>query len=67
MYQLTSQPSPSMASPIPLRFYENEDIEGWLVEEGIGYFDRSGIYHDGPDPELEFIDIDLPPEEPPSL
>jgi hypothetical protein len=25
--------------PVPLICYDNEDIEGWLVEEGIGYFD----------------------------
>lgn len=38
--------------------YDNEDIEGWLVEEGIGYFDESGIFHYGTSPKQH--DIDLP-------
>ena len=33
-----------------IRCYDNEDVEGWLVEEGIGYFDESGIFHYGPTP-----------------
>ncbi len=30
---------------IPQYLYENEDIESWLVEEGIGYFDAEGFFH----------------------
>jgi hypothetical protein len=38
--------------------YDNEDIEGWLVEEGIGYFDESGMFHYGTSPKQ--YDIDWP-------
>lgn len=31
--------------------FDHEDIEGWLVEEGIGFFDRAGVFHYGIDPE----------------
>jgi hypothetical protein len=30
--------------------WDTEDVEGWLVEEGIGYFDRCGIFHYGVQP-----------------
>jgi hypothetical protein len=30
--------------------WDTEDVEGWLVEEGIGHFDSSGIFHYGIDP-----------------
>ena len=42
----------------PVWCYDNEDIEGWLAEEGIGYFDESGVFHYGPSPN-DFVD-DIP-------
>jgi len=30
--------------------WDTEDVEGWLVDEGIGYFDRYGIFHYGIQP-----------------
>jgi hypothetical protein len=42
-----------------LRLYDNEDIEGWLVEEGIGYFDRLGNFQYGISPD-ELDDADIP-------
>jgi len=42
----------------PVWCYDNEDIEGWLAEEGIGYFDESGIFHYGPSPKP--CDVDWP-------
>jgi hypothetical protein len=29
---------------------DSDDAEGWLVDEGIGYFDSSGMFHYGDDP-----------------
>ena len=29
----------------PVWLYDNEDIEPWLVEEHIGYFDVEGYFH----------------------
>jgi hypothetical protein len=42
-----------------LWLYDNEDIEGWLKEEGIGYFDRQGIFQYGISPE-ELDETDVP-------
>lgn len=36
-----------LAPRLPRRCYENEDIEPWLVEEGIGYWDRYGNFQYG--------------------
>ena len=39
---------------------DSDDAEGWLVEEGIGYFDSSGTFHYGIDPnEIDDVD-DIP-------
>lgn len=40
--------------------WDTEDVEGWLVEEGIGYFDSSGIFHYGDDPNAMTDDPDIP-------
>jgi hypothetical protein len=42
-----------------LRLYDNEDIEGWLREEGIGCLDRYGIFQYGIPPE-ELDNTDVP-------
>ncbi len=34
-----------------LLMYENEDIEGLLVDLGIGYHDQADNYQDGTDPQ----------------
>jgi len=44
-----------------LWLYDNEDIEGWLAEEGIGYFDRQGNFQYGISPQ-EIDDADVPDE-----
>ena len=38
-----------------LRCYDNEDVEGWLIEEGIGYRDERDLFQYGTDPR-EFQD-----------
>ena len=50
--------------PPQVRCYENEDLEGWLVDEGIGHFDRNGMYQEGPDLERLIEDSEFPPDEP---
>jgi hypothetical protein len=40
-------------SGVPVWCFDTEDVEGWLVEEGIGHFDRSGMFHYGPGPDEE--------------
>jgi|ERR1700727_3837417 len=44
-------PARSAVEKIPkIGCWDTEDVEGWLVEEGIGYFDRCGIFHYGIQP-----------------
>lgn len=44
-------PARSAVEEIPkIGCWDTEDVEGWLVEEGIGYFDRCGIFHYGVQP-----------------
>lgn len=45
---------------LPFHCYENEDIEGWLVDEGIGYLDGCGNFQYGTDPAVMICDIDVP-------
>jgi hypothetical protein len=34
---------------IPILVFDSEDVEGWMVEEGIGHIDLSGNFQYGPD------------------
>lgn len=38
---------------------DSEDVEGWLVEEGIGFYNGIGNFEYGTDPEPGDIDTDL--------
>lgn len=53
MLQLNGQPDVA-----PVLCYDNEDIEGWLVEEGIGYYDQCGNFQYGTPPPGDFDDSD---------
>jgi hypothetical protein len=35
---------------VSVRCLDSDDVEGLLVDLGVGYFDESGDYHDGPEP-----------------
>jgi hypothetical protein len=50
---------PQQLRRLTLWLYDNEDIEGWLAEEGIGYFDRQDIFQYGISPD-ELDDADIP-------
>ena len=41
---------------LPLRCFDTEDVEGLLVDLGVGHFDQSGYYHEYLDPEEELGD-----------
>jgi|NGEPerStandDraft_6_1074524.scaffolds.fasta_scaffold90951_2 hypothetical protein len=45
-----------------MRCWDTEDVEGWLVDEGIGYVDSGGTFHYGPKPmdEDDFANLDIP-------
>ena len=48
---LVSQQAMTGTQPIqPLSCFDAEDVEGWLIEEGIGHLDRSGNFQYGPSP-----------------
>ncbi len=47
-------------TPGGLRCWDTEDVEGWLVDEGIGYFDGSGRFHYG-NPPISDYDLDDAP------
>ncbi len=47
--------SETTQAAIPILCFETEDVEGWLVDEGIGYFDESGMFHYGPAPYKEDV------------
>jgi hypothetical protein len=38
---------------------DSDDVEGWLVEEGIGFYNRSGNFEYGMDPEPSENDMDF--------
>jgi len=38
---------------------DSEDVERYLAEEGIGYFDQSCVFHYGDDPRRLGDDFDL--------
>lgn len=42
---------------LPFRCFDTEDVEDLLVDLGVGHFDISGYYHDGLDPNQDFLDF----------
>jgi hypothetical protein len=57
-----SQTPRHLGIAIPLRCYDNEDVEGWLIEEGIGHLDHRGNFQYGPDFEDMSAEVDIPSE-----
>jgi hypothetical protein len=57
-----SQTLPYRGIAAPLRCYDNEDVESWLIEEGIGHVDHLGNFQYGPDLEAMSTEGDIPSE-----
>ena len=43
--------------PPVLKCFDDEDVEGWLIEEGIGHRNKYGNLEYGPDLSKESVDI----------
>ena len=50
MFETTVGSSNSTPDHLPLRLYDNEDVEGILIDLGVGYLDENDVFQYGDDP-----------------